>query len=80
MFIKGLFLNFRRSRIKFVYETDLEELLNSLNIREQLGNSKCIICDDLINIENLGALQKRRGKIEFICNKPVCLINCNNHK
>jgi len=58
-----------------VHDMDLEKALRRLGIYEKLvkGTMCCMICEDPVNLENLGALMRVNGKIKVICDKPACL-------
>lgn len=58
-----------------VHDVDLEKALRKLGIYEKLvkGAMYCMICEESVNLENLGALMRVNGKIKVICDKPACL-------
>ena len=58
-----------------VHDLDLERALKRLGIYEKIseGAINCMICDEPITMESLGALIKINGKIRVICDKPACL-------
>lgn len=57
-----------------IHDMDLEKALHSLNIYEKIvrGEMKCMICEEPVNLENLGAFMRVNGKIRVICDKPAC--------
>ena len=58
-----------------VHDMDLEKALRRLGIYERLvkGAMCCMICEESVDLENLGALMRANGKIKVICDKPACL-------
>ena len=58
-----------------VHDMDLEKALRRLGIYERLvkGAMCCMICEESVDLENLGALMRVNGKIKVICDKPACL-------
>ena len=58
-----------------VHDMDLEKALRRLGIYERLvkGAMCCMICEESVNLENLGALMRANGKIKVICDKSACL-------
>jgi hypothetical protein len=57
-----------------VHDIDLKEALQKLGIYEELANGtvNCMICEENVNLENLGALMRVNGKIKTVCDKPSC--------
>lgn len=76
--IKKLVKYFQRKftyrRLKVVYDDDLEQLLDSLEVLEQFkgGDIRCSQCDCKMTLENFGALWRDKDSIEFLCNQPSC--------
>ena len=58
-----------------VHDMDLEKALRRLGIYERLvkGAMCCMICEESVDLENLGTLMRANGKIKVICDKPACL-------
>ncbi len=57
-----------------VHDVDLEKALRRLDIYPKLinGTMNCMICEETVNMENLGALMRVNGKVRVICDKPAC--------
>ena len=64
-------------RIHAVHDRDLENLLRSLKLLDDLraGKIKCSECDCIISEENLGFLYPYAGEIRVCCDKPDCFYN-----
>jgi len=58
-----------------VHDMGLEKALRRLGIYERLvkGAMCCMICEDSVDLENLGALMRVNGKIKVICDRSACL-------
>lgn len=76
-FLRSLPINIRKSKVNFVYDSDLDTLLQNLEVGDNIVKEKfrCLVCDETITKDNLGAIIKKDSKIKFLCNKPMCLIN-----
>jgi hypothetical protein len=74
------FFKLKKKRVNFVYDSDLQDLIKKLGMNEKIksGQVKCLTCNESISFENLGAIVKVKGRIEFICQNPVCVSNFNN--
>ena len=72
---KGDFCVMNDNQLKAVHDDDLKTLLVSLNCFDKINNRqcKCIYCDDIIEIDTLGAIVPKDGEIQFTCNKAECL-------
>lgn len=57
-----------------VHDVDLKEALFKLGIYEEIykGKVSCMICEETVNLDNLGALMRVNGKVKAICDKPSC--------
>ena len=57
-----------------VHDIDLEKALRRLDIYQKLisGTMNCMICEETVNMENLGALMRVNGKVKVICDRPAC--------
>lgn len=60
--------------IKAVYDADLEALLTSLGVIDDVkaGKFQCIFCGESIRIENIDGIIPRGNEIVFSCNAPAC--------
>jgi hypothetical protein len=66
-----------KEKIYSIYEDDFINYLISLGILDNIdrGQYICKICNDKININNIGALIPINKQIEIICDKSLCLDN-----
>ena len=64
-----------KKELEAIHESDLKEILESLNLSSDFnaGKSHCDICHDSISESNLGALISKNGNIYFSCSKLTCL-------
>jgi len=64
-------------KIHAVHDRDLEKLLESLHLLNDLrkGKIKCSECECEVSEENLGFLYPYEGKIRVCCDKPACFYN-----
>jgi hypothetical protein len=62
--------------INTVHERDLENLLKRLGVKEKFdaGEFMCKFCKEAITKENLYSILPESGGINFICDKPVCVV------
>jgi len=65
----------KRQNIRAVHDQDLEELLSSIGVLEEMkkGAYKCDVCGDSITLDNLGAIYPTHDEIHFVCEKGICL-------
>lgn len=58
--------------INAVYDTELMELLQKLNLLEKLnsGQLKCKFTDTIITLDNLHSIFPESGDIKVVSNKP----------
>ena len=77
--VSEFFTKLKKKRVKFVYDSDLEMFLKKLDVHENVksGKVKCIVCTKIITFENIGAIIKVKGHLEFICQNPICISNFN---
>lgn len=63
--------------IHAVHDRDLENLLRSLNLLDDLraGKIKCNECQCEVSEDNLGFIYPYEGKIRVCCDKPGCFYN-----
>ena len=64
-----------KENIKVVHDNDLNKLLKSLGIYDEVinGHKKCKFCGDIIDLNNLETIFPESGDIKFNCNKSSCL-------
>ena len=64
----------KKQSIRAVHDNYLADLLNSLGLSEKLeaGLLKCMICEDVVTFESLGALVPKGNYIGVVCNKIEC--------
>ena len=70
------FMFTREDRLKAVYTTDLDSLLQSIGMLDSFshGEVTCHYCQKTITKENLYALLPIDTSVEFCCNKPACVL------
>ena len=63
------------NQLKAVHDDDLKSLLISLGCFESIVQKqyRCIFCDSIIEIDSLGSIVPKDGKIQFTCNRTDCL-------
>lgn len=74
--------------IKAVYDADLEALLTSLGVIEDVcaGKFHCMFCGEPINMDNIDGIIPHHNDIAFSCNAPACRLkliskeNCDESK
>ena len=61
--------------VKAVYDTDLEKLLSSLGILEDVitGCLKCHVCETPVDLDNLGTIFPHGGDIAVSCDSNRCV-------
>jgi len=66
---------FIKSKILAVHENDLEKLLISLNLINDLkeGRISCNTCGKKINLNCIGGLKKQKGSVIIFCDKFHCI-------
>ena len=62
--------------IKAVYDADLEALLKSLGVVDEIqaGKYRCVFCDQVIHLDNIDGIIPMNNEIAFSCNAPTCRI------
>lgn len=65
----------KRMEIPAIHDKDLLLILEELHLLEKINDKKlnCSNCNEVITIENLGALKKQNDKILIICDNPECI-------
>jgi len=65
----------KRSEIKAVWDSDLEHLLASIGILDDVvaGKLNCAICGGQVNLHNLGAVFPRDGQVAVSCDNSGCV-------
>lgn len=64
----------RKETIYAVHDRDLEAFLRSIGCLEKIQNEeiKCVECDSVITLENIGFILPSKDKIEICCDNPKC--------
>jgi hypothetical protein len=70
----------KKTKIRAVHDNDLEQLLSSLGILQQIkgGRCSCLICGSPISLINLGAVLPIEEDFGFICDLPSCIAKVNS--
>ena len=78
--IKRLPILQRREKVKAIYENDLIPVLSKLELYDKIIHEeiKCIVCDEVITIENLGVILKEENEYRIICLNPECISKIQN--
>ena len=73
--LKNIFEKKNKTKLKAVYDNDLELLLKNLEIfsKFKAGEIKCTFCKDVMTFENLHSLFPDSGAIKMTCSKPDCI-------
>lgn len=69
------YLLMKDDQIKAVHDDDLTSLLKALGNYERVcnGQCNCFFCNNIIKMENIGAIFPHQGEILFSCDLPSCL-------
>ena len=64
-----------RREIKAVWDSDLKVLLENLGVIEPLiqGDFICIVCDNNVDLDNLGAIIPDGNQVSVTCNDTRCV-------
>ncbi|OGY38651.1 MAG: hypothetical protein A2418_02895 [Candidatus Brennerbacteria bacterium RIFOXYC1_FULL_41_11] len=62
--------------INAVHERDLDNLLQRLGVKDKFdaGEFLCKFCKEAVTKENLYSILPESGGINFVCDKPACVI------
>ena len=65
----------KNNELKAVIDDDLEPLLQSLGVYEDVlaGKSQCAFCNDILTIDNIEAILPIENEIGIICNRKACM-------
>lgn len=65
--------------LEAIHKHDLNELLKNLELLNKFNEKsiKCKFCNDVIEVNNFGAIFTKDKKINFSCSKLNCLSNLN---
>lgn len=74
-------INREKKEINTVHERDLDNLLQRLGIKDKFDANKfkCKFCKDIITNDNIYSVLPESGGINFICNKPPCVIEMTEY-
>lgn len=64
----------KNKEMRAVHDDDLESLLKSLNVYNDVvtGKFKCLFCQNKITIENIDAIVPYNNSVQFTCDNPEC--------
>lgn len=64
----------KNNQMKAVHDNDLNNLLKSLNVYDDVcsGKFECIFCHKKITIENIDAIVPYDNSVQFTCDDPEC--------
>jgi hypothetical protein len=59
-----------------IHHDSVSDFFGSLGLSEKLAQGKihCIICDEIITLENFRAVARKSGNFLFCCNKESCIL------
>jgi len=62
--------------ISAIHERDLDKLLQRIGAKEKIdaGEVYCKYCKETVTNENLYSILPESGGINFVCDKPVCIV------
>lgn len=62
------------NKMKAVHDKDLEKLLKSLNVYDDVVNRKCtcLFCRNIITLENIDSIVPYEQTIQFTCDNTDC--------
>ena len=62
------------NQINCVYDDDLEKLLKSLEVYDNVisGKYNCLFCQKTISVDNIDAIVPHNGTIQFTCDCEEC--------
>ena len=62
-------------KIKAVHDDFLETLLSSIGELDNIkkGNITCSICNNVIDLDNIGGIYPIENRVAIFCNNPNCL-------
>lgn len=65
----------KEKHLKAVHDDDLITLLTSLGYYDKIkrGECTCFFCNDLLTLNNIGAIFPYDGEVKFSCNRENCL-------
>lgn len=74
---KGGFMFIKDEKLKAVYSTDLEKVLDKIGKLDQFKNDQitCRYCHAIIRQSNLYALIPVESDVEFCCAAPECVLS-----
>lgn len=61
--------------LRAVHDDDLEKVLDALGLLEDVkaGRTRCAVCHDPVNLDNLHAVFPDGGDVKVTCSKPECV-------
>lgn len=64
----------KNNKMKAVHDKDLENLLRSLNVYEDVikGKYKCLFCNAVITFDNIDSIVPHDESVQFTCDKLEC--------
>lgn len=64
----------KENQMKAVHDKDLEKLLRSLNVYDDVidGKFKCLFCNNKITLDNIDSIVPYNNSVQFTCDKSEC--------
>jgi hypothetical protein len=65
----------KTERLRAVHDDDLEQVLKALGLFEDVktGRTRCAVCRESVDLDNLHAVFSDSGDVKVTCNKPDCI-------
>lgn len=62
------------NQMKAVHDNDLENLLKSLGVYDDvvLGKFECLFCKKKITLDNIDSIVPHNNSVQFTCDEPEC--------
>ena len=62
------------SKLNVVHDDDLETLLKSLKVYDDVisGKKKCLFCESVITMENIDSIVPQNKEVQFTCDNIEC--------
>lgn len=64
----------KNNQMKMVHDKDLENLLHSLGVYENViaGKCTCLFCGQAITLDNIDSIVPHNHAVQFTCDKEEC--------
>lgn len=64
----------KANKMKVVHDNDLENLLRSLKVFDDVvnGNCNCLFCDEKVTLDNIDSIVPYDESVQFTCDRAEC--------